>query len=193
MNFREAAGRQVLWENTGLATNFSNFHFVDQNFGSDTVLRRIFSQARQHDYQSVLIEEVAEADCGLMEEENRALATRRSDFKNAQAHRISFFRSAKDKAPRPEDFLGYAVFKWDYFSTESKPRARIFESVMQPFRRNDQNNFIHCARDYEVNTTLGRFLARGVLYAKQNNLTFVCAHAALRSVLACVLREGDIS
>jgi hypothetical protein len=64
---------------------------------------------------------------------------------------------------------------------------------MPPCRREDQNNFIHCARNYEVNTTVGRLPVRGVLYAKQNNLTFVCAHAALRSILACVLPEGDIS
>ena len=193
MNFREAVGRGVRHEDTGLSVGFSNFLFVDQHYGSNPILRRIFSQARQHDYQSVLIEEIAEQDCALLAEENRALATRRADFKNAAAHRISFFRSARNKTPRPDDFLGYAIFKWDQFATESKPRARVFESVMQPFRRNDQNNFIHCARNYEVNTAVGRFSVRGVLYAKQNNLTFVCAHAALRSVLACVLPEGDIS
>ncbi len=193
MNFREAVGRQIRWENTSLSDGFSNFLFVDEHFGSNPVLRRIFSQARKHDYQSVLIEEIVESECSLLAEENEALATRRSDFIKAEAHRVSFFLSAKDQIPRREDFLGYAVFKWDHFSKESKPRARVFESVMRPCRTEDQNNFIHCSRDYEVNTMAGCFPVKGVLYAKQNNLTFVCAHAALRSVLACVLPEGDIS
>jgi hypothetical protein len=168
-------------ENTGLTAGFSNFLFVDQFYGSDPVLRRIFSQARKHDYQSVLVEKIVEADCALLTEENQALATRRSDFQKAEVHRISFFLSSSDKTPRQDDFLGCAIFKWDHFGNESKPRARVFESVMRPCRREDQNNFIHCARSYEVNTAQGRFSVKAVLYAKQNNLTFVCAHAALRS------------
>lgn len=193
MNFREAKGKQLLWEKTGLATGFSNFLFVDLHYSSDTVLRRVFSQARKHDYQSVLVEEITDANCDLLAEENQMLATRRPDFQKAEVHRLSFFLSPPDKTPLPDDYLGYAIFKWDYFSTESKPRARVFESVMRPCRREDQNNFIHCARSYEVNTSPGRFPVRGVLYTKQNNLTFVCAHAALRSALACILPEGDIS
>ena len=47
MNFREVSRKQVRWENTGLATGFSNFLFVDQHYGSNPVLRRIFSQARK--------------------------------------------------------------------------------------------------------------------------------------------------
>ena len=120
-------------------------------------------------------------------------AVRSADFQKAEVHRISFFLSSSDKAPQSEDFLGYAIFKRDHFGKESKPRARVFEAVTCPCHGENQNNFIHCARRYEVNTTLGRFPVRGVLYAKQNNLTFVCAHAALRSALACVLPEGDIS
>src|ERR1035437_5885557 len=134
MNFREARGYRLRWENTGLPTGFSNFQFIDQHYGSDPVLRRIFSQARKHDYQSVLVEEVREADCALLAEENQALATRSPDFRKAEVHRISFFRSASDKAPQPEDFLGYAIFKWDHFGKESKPRARVFEAVMCPCR-----------------------------------------------------------
>jgi hypothetical protein len=193
MSFRDAAGVQISWDNTGFETGFSNFLFVDQQFDSNPVLRRVFSQARQHNYQSVMIEVVEERNCALLNEENRALATRCPEFQRAEVHRISFFLSPRDKLPCLEDFLGYTIFKRDYFSNESKPRAAVFESVMRPVRRSSQNNFIHCARNYEVTTALGRFPVEGVLYAKQNNLTFVCAHAALRSVLACVLPDGDIS
>jgi hypothetical protein len=66
MNFREANGRQPTTENTGLDAGFSNFLFVDQHYGANPVLRRIFSQARKHNFQSVLVEEISEADCSLL-------------------------------------------------------------------------------------------------------------------------------
>jgi len=94
MNFREARGRLLRWDNTGFATGFSNFLFVDQHYRSDPILRRMFSQARKHGYQSVLVEEIAEADCALLAEENKALATRRPDFQKGEVHRISFFLSS---------------------------------------------------------------------------------------------------
>lgn len=193
MDFRQASGKQVQWIDTGIEKCFSNFLFVEQNYQSDHVLRRIFSQARRHNYQSVLVEEISEADCHLLAEENQALVIRRPDFQKSVVHRISFFLCPSNTSPAPSDYLGYVVFKQDYFTNLPQPRAYVFESVMQPFRRETENNFIHCARHYEVNTALGNFSVTGVLYAKQNNLTFVCAHVGLRTILASILPEGDIS
>jgi hypothetical protein len=194
MNFRQAAGRQISWDNTGVETGFSNFSFVESKYGSNPVLRRIFSQARKHNYQSVLVEEIAEADCALLAEENQTLALRQPDFQKSVAHRISFFRSPVGKTPGNSDFLGYVVFKRDFFASRSgKSIDHIFESVMLPCRSAEQNNFIHCARGYEVSTTLGQFRVTGVLYAQQNDCTFVCAHVALRTVIASILPDADIS
>jgi hypothetical protein len=56
-----------------------------------------------------------------------------------------------------------------------------------------QNNYIHCSRAYKLKTTLGELSVRGVLYTQQNDLTFVCAHVCLRTVVASVLPEADVS
>lgn len=193
MNFRQATGTTVHRLDTGIEKNFSNFLFVDQRYGSNPVLRRIFSLARKHEYHSLLTEEISEANCALLASENQAMAIRRPDFQRSEVHRISFFRCPADQVPALTDFIGYAVFKSDFFAGQPQPRVHVFESVMPPVRQVDQNNFIHCQRDYEINTSLGKFSVTGVLYAQQNDLTFVCAHVGLRSVLACVLPDGDIT
>lgn len=193
MSFREATGRRLDWINTGIDQGFSNFLFIDQNYRSNPVLRRIFSLARKQNYQSLLIEEILEADCSLLAEENAAIRLRRPSFANSVVHRLSFFRCLKDHPPAQTDFLGYAIFKSDIFSDAPRPRDYVFEAVVLPSRGVEHNNFIHCAKIYQVATTLGTFPITGVLYAQQNDLTFVCAHVSLRSALACMLPDADIS
>jgi len=80
MTFRSAPGRLVDWLDTGVDKHFSNFLFVDKRYGSDQVMRRVLSLARKLGYQSLLIEEVVEADCPLLREENAALRLRRPDY-----------------------------------------------------------------------------------------------------------------
>ena len=193
MNFREAQGRQLEWLNTGIEHGFSNFLFVDRRYRSNNVLRRIFSLARKHGYRSLLIEEIAECDCSLLAEENAALRIRRPDFKFATAHRLSFFRCTNDQRPKPADFIGYVVVKADKFNGSALPKDHVYESVLPAFRRADQNNFIHCAREYRLKSVLGTFSVTGVLYAQQNDHTFVCAHVSLRSALAAMLPEADVT
>lgn len=108
--FRDAVGIQPRWEDTGFHTGFSNFLFIDQRYGSDPVMRRIFSLARKHDYQSLLIETIPDSGCELLAEENENIRTRRPDFQRSIVHRISFFLSPKGQSPSPKDFLGIAVF-----------------------------------------------------------------------------------
>lgn len=193
MDFRQATGKQLRWLDTTIDKGFSNFLFVDENYGSNPVLRRIFSLARKHGYRSLVIDEITESDSALLAQENKALAARRPDFLRSEVHRIAYFKSPQGHQPGPSDFVGYVVFKRDYFSTQAQPRVHVFESVTPPFRQADQNNFIHCQRRYEVNTSIGKYPVGGVLYAQQNDLTFVCAHVGLRSALACVLPDSDIT
>lgn len=193
MNFREAKGRRLEWLNTGIEHGFSNFLFVDRRYRSNNVLRRIFSLARKHGYHSLLIEEIAEADCGLLAEENAALRSRQPEFQSAVVHRLSFFRCPNDRTPTPSDFIGYVIVKTDTFAGQPKPKDHVYESVLPSFRQAEQNNFIHCARRYGVNTSIGTFAVTGVLYAQQNVLTFVCAHVSLRSALAAILPEADVT
>lgn len=193
MNFREATGKQLKWVDTAIEKGFSNFLFTDQHYDSNPVLRRIFSLARKHGFKSLLIDEITESNCALLQAENAALACRRPDFQRSEVHRIAFLACPAQQAPGPGDFLGYVVFKRDFFASQPKPRAHVFESVTCPFRRADQNNFIHAGRHYEVNTSVGKFSIFGVIYAQQNSTTFVCAHVGLRSVLAAILPSGDIT
>jgi hypothetical protein len=190
-NFRDAKALNTEWFDTEIGTGFSNFHFVDDKFSSSPVLRRIFSLARKLDFKSVVVEEIVEADCELLLEENESLALREPKFTSSKVFRILFFTGYKDKDP--EDLLGYAIFKIDSYKGEATSRSHVYESVMKPDRSITTNNFIHCARNYQISTSLGEYTVAGVLYAQQNDLTYVCAHVALRSALASVLPDADIS
>ena len=192
MNFREAPGRVHQWLDTRISSGFSNFLFIDRHYRSHSVLRRIFSLARQQRFQSLLIEELSETDCSWLAEEDAALRIRRPDFTGSRVHRLSFWRGLPGQCSGPDDFVGYAIFKSDCFS--GLPQIDyIYESVMPPTRLKDQNNFIHCHRTYNVLTAAGEQSVSGVLYAQQNQNTFVCAHVGLRTAAACLLPEWDTS
>lgn len=136
MDFRQATGKQLQWLDTGIEHRFSNFLFVDQHYGSNPVLRRIFSLARKHSYRSLLIEEITEADCALLVAENQALAARRPDYQRSEVHRISFFRSPTSQAPAPSDFIGYVIFKRDFFSGQPHTLHQrvVFPEISAPLQ-----------------------------------------------------------
>lgn len=192
-NFRNVPGTRRDWVDTRIAAGFSNFLFIDENYLSNPILRRLFSLARKHGYQSLLIDRIAENDCSLLAEENVALRTRNPSFHHSEVHRFSFFRSLANQEPTQADFLGYAVFKTDIATTGQVICCHVYESVMPAYRQAGQNNFIHCNRLYHVSTSAGNFSVSGSLYAQQNGWTFVCAHVAVRSVLSCLLPDADIT
>jgi hypothetical protein len=193
MSLRLAEGKRLQWIDTRRESGFSNFLFVDQEYAAHPVMRRIFSLARKHGFRSVLIEELDAANCTTIAEEDAALAKRQPDFTDSRVHRLSFLRSLPDQPPGAGDFIGSAIFKSDSFSGLAQPRQHIYEALLPPPRGAAENNFIHCARTHQFHTSVGDFSAPGVLYAQQNDLTFVCAHVALRAALASLLPAGDIS
>jgi hypothetical protein len=193
MSFRSATGKFIEWLDTSIAKKFSNFLFVDARYGSDPVMRRILSLARKFDYQSLLIEEIEEASCALLVEENAARRSRRPDFKKSLVHRLSFFKTPAGQTPGAEDFCGYVVYKRDEFADDPRQLSHVFECVMPLFRDAADNNFVHTVRTYQVNTHAGKFEVSGVLYAQQNDVTVVCAHVALRTALSVMLPEGDVT
>src|SRR5262249_27032543 len=154
------------------------FAFCEDHYKSHLVLRRILSLARKLQYRSILVEEIRVADCALFQQENDALAQRKADFEKSTVNRLTFLKCLSGSAPQPHEFLGYAIFKTDHFRGNVS-RAHVYESVMRAIRTADQNNFIHTQRDYDLTTSAGSGSLRGVLYAQQNDLTFVCAHVAL--------------
>jgi hypothetical protein len=193
MNLRQAPGREIDRINTGVSKGFSNFDFIDSHYSSNPVLRRIFSLARKQDFESLRIEELDASTCSTIKEDDDALKVRRSDFQRSETHRISFFRCATCDSAKPDDFIGYVIFKRNYFSSLPAPRVHVYESVMPPTRRSAQNNFIHTWRKFKITTSLGQFTTEGVLYAQQNDLTFVCAHVALRSALSTIVPNADVA
>lgn len=193
MNFRAAHGIKLDWIDTRIESGFSNFLYIDRHYRSHSVLRRIFSLARVLGFQSLLIEELREDSCGVLAEENATLLVRRPDFTRSITHRLTFWRCAPERVTSSADFVGYAIFKSDYFTGAPQQFDHVYESVLPSVRLEDQNNFIHCRRAYTVQTSAGLQSVTGVLYAQQNDLTFVCAHVALRTALACLLPDADIS
>ncbi len=185
--FRLAKSSRIGWFPTD--GTFSNFEFVDTRFGSHPIIRRILSLARKLDYRGLLLEQIDEAGCELLAEENAALARRLPTYLRSDVFRLCFFSGSEEAAPG--SFLGYAVVKQDQIGNHLE--RHVYEAVFIPPRQRRENNFIHCLRTYEVATCLGRFSARGVLYAQQNDATFVCAHVALRTLLATILPEGDVT
>jgi hypothetical protein len=190
VNFRQVVGQCRKWIDIG--ERFSNFVFVDENYYSHSVLRRLFSLARKHQYSSLLIDEIKENECQLLAQENASLSLRCPDFKGSIVHRLSFLKCSTSEYPKPDDLIGYVIFKQDLFSGDPKPFQHIFEAVILPPRNTTDNNFIHSMKTYAVTTSLGIFSIQGILYAQQNGKTTVCAHVALRTVLACMLPGGDI-
>ncbi len=141
----------------------------------------------------MLIEELDESDCALLREENAALRVRRAEYQGSTVHRLAFWSCLPETTPESGDLIGYAIFKSDRFSDEGDPRDHIYEAVMRPIRNEPQNNFIHCRRNYTVRTEPGEYTVQGVLYSQQNDLTYVCAHAALRSALSSLVPAADVS
>jgi hypothetical protein len=156
-------------------------------------MRRIFSIARKHGFQSLLIEELNESNCERIAADNADLSKRQPDFTHATIRRYSFFKNRFDAVPSQQDFIGCVIFRSDFFSGLAQPQSHVYEALIASSRGIQENNFIHCARTYDFNNVLGRFSQRGVLYARQNNKTFVCAHVALRTAIATMLPEGDIT
>ena len=144
-NFRDAKGKLLNWYDTRIEADFSNFVFVDQNFYSNAVLRRIFSLARKLNFQSLLVEEISETDCSLLCEENEALSIRHSEYASSSVNRILFLKCLKDakKVVQKDDLLGYAIFKVDNLNGGKNPIVHVFEAVLKPSRDEVGNNFIH--------------------------------------------------
>jgi hypothetical protein len=95
-DFRSAPGRSPQW--IASRGSFSNFEFVDQHFGSHSILRRIFSLARKLNYGGFLIEQIGETDCSLLADENRALALRLPDFNGSTVTRFLLARHSLHRA-----------------------------------------------------------------------------------------------
>jgi len=192
--FRALCTGDIQWHDAEVG--HSNFQFVDQHYESQHTVRRIFSLARKLGFNSFCSEPIL-PDTDLLREENENLRARNCGFVTSEATRISFFTTNISKAEKgqisPKEYIGYAVIKKDTCNPADNSRLYVYESVLPSYRDETANNFLHCHRQYQVQYPFGTFSVTGSLYAQQNDLTFVCAHVALRSALSLVLDEGDVS
>ncbi|MFZ1072667.1 MAG: hypothetical protein WAO21_04450 [Verrucomicrobiia bacterium] len=172
---------------------YSFFHLIETRFGGCQPLRRIFSQVRMHNGQTMVIEKLGDPED--LREENTDLRTRNPDLKSSAAYRLSFFTAKFATRQRiahvtDKDFIGYAVVKEDSAPSFGDKR-RVYESVIRPSRL--ANNFVRGGQDWLCQVDGKPFKVNGYLYAQQNALTNVCAHVALRTAAARFHPNGDMS
>ncbi len=193
-------GDRICFVQTAREKEHSNFLFLKEFLAKKSIypyipsLIRILSLARKLGFQGMLIDRIPCEKSPLLTEENEVLAQRNIGYNNSDVYKFSFFSEEDESKIAKEHFLGYAVLKVDRDSQGAPLCAHVYEAVLPPPRLSEENNFLHCRRQYQVANTLGDgFEVEGALYAQQNSKTFVCAHVALRSALSCILPQGDIS
>ena len=191
---RDSNARPEKVEFFSVVRPFSFFDFVENRFQGISPLRRIFSQVRNLKVKTMVVEEIQHTL--EIEQENEDIETRYKLSPVSRVFRLSFFSkkfstvkgllSAKDR-----DFIGYAVIKSDRFSKEELNCIRVFESVLKA--SSYPNNCVKNKPAWRCKVCGFSFRVKGYIYAQQNNMTNVCAHVALRSVISSFHPKGDIS
>ncbi len=191
---------------------FSNFQFVEDNFGGTAAIRRLFSLARAHsrDFQSVVVEDIPSV--GVVAEENAELARLYADFQCAGLKRLSFWRSiivdeATLNTANPTDCVGWAVVKRDQATIPDRPavggwparpgkkidRWHVFESVT--IKYGHHHNYAPGAPVFpvQIGQRPAPITLRGWLFCQQNVLNKCCAHVAIRTLATAFLNNPELS
>jgi len=189
---RESNSRSL--EVKAMVRPFSNYGFIQEFVGWCPSLHRIMSQVRQHDGKTLVIEKLVTTASNDLREESEDIEKRYKRVESC-AHRLSFFSKAFSTEQGldfvdDDEFIGYAIVKKDDLP-QGYNGTRIYESVIRWSRR--PNNYIRGARRWRVCVGHRTLHIEGHIYAQQNNLTNVCAHAALRTAAACFHRDGDMT
>ncbi|MCG3181429.1 MAG: hypothetical protein BIFFINMI_03822 [Phycisphaerae bacterium] len=171
------------------------FHLVEPEWRGNKPLHRLCSLMRKMRAQCYTVERLA-ANAEIAEEHDAA-AVRCNAPVVTTATRFTFFRTCPKSndwhALEPQDILAYAVLLRQDLP-DGKSRFFILESVARPpaifvegGMQNVSNYYPHCVRDFP--TIIGhsadhrQFSIRGSFFCQQNDLTHVCAHAALRMAM----------
>jgi hypothetical protein len=173
------------------------FDLIQKECGgrNPATLHRICSLMRKMGV-SCFIRETLDLNTELKQEQEDATA-RTGGAVSLTAVRLSFFRDGSLKVwadAAGKELLGYAVVV-TITLPDGQQRCYIVEAIVRlPTLWVDSggqarpevvtNHYVHCCRDF--NTTIGTkdqnfpFTLRGSYFCQQNDLTHVCAHAALR-------------
>ena len=174
---------------------YSFFNLVESKFSGLFSIRRLLSQIRVLGGKTMILENIDFSTDIIHENEDLKILLRKEI--DTKLIRLSFFtKSFKTirgfKSTENKQFLGYIIIKKDYFSSNSKLlKIRVYESVIS--RGLYPNNFIRGEQKWSCNIIGKKFSIHGYLYAQQNNMTNVCAHVALRTVISRYHPDGDIS
>jgi len=172
---------------------FSNFKYIEDNFGGIPSLRRTFSQVRRHEGQTMVVELLDDSVDIVQENEDiRDVSPR---FVSSKVTRLSFFKkpfkySADIANLTNSDFIGYTIIKSDN-SPEEYQKTRIYESIIRTSRH--ANNCIRGLQDWPCKVHNKIFTVPGYIYAQQNGLTCRCCHVALRTILNRFCEDSEIS
>jgi hypothetical protein len=176
---------------------FSFYEFIDKYWpssGAKRTLHRVFSLMRKMNAQTVVVEDLARK-CEL-DVEATAIEKRCGGKVGFKAWRFSFFAypTTRDFLPYvgDRDYLGYAIFVSIKLPDGNYSRY-VYESLItEPCFHTDADrefahglpaHYVHCVRNYSGWVGKHRLRLRGSFFSQQNDLTHVCAHAALRWLL----------
>lgn len=177
---------------------FSNFDFIELNYGKVPSIRRLFSLSRAFRGKTLVVEDIPAV--GIVAEENAEIRRRYPNHKMGGLQRLTFWRTSFDSEfdlanQQGKNLLGYAILKQDIVPTHPegnrKNQWHVFESVFVKYPH--VHNYVHCARTFELRVGLKkprRFEVEGVLYCQQNGLNKACAQVALRSLLEPFMPRG---
>ncbi|MCA9418405.1 MAG: hypothetical protein KC917_19170 [Candidatus Omnitrophica bacterium] len=174
---------------------FSVFGFLEERFPNfHRPLHRIFSQARHHRAESIILERIEQSEDIRQENEDLEIRCSLPEGFESDLWRVSFFDESVTnqkslEGVSEESFLGYAIIKRDAISRHDRPR--VYESVFR--KSNHLNNYVRGEKQWNCRVNGRDFPVVGYLYAQQNNLTNVCAHVAVRTVATRFHRDGDMT
>ncbi|MBN2530813.1 MAG: hypothetical protein JXR76_30780 [Deltaproteobacteria bacterium] len=174
---------------------FSNYDFIDSEFrvGQDFIsARRIFSQARIHTCQTLVIENIEAA--GAVQDENEQLRKLDSKHRSLYLLRLTFWSQEITDESEFEEIdskalKGYAILKADELPGSGKRVSTVFESVFQKFPH--RHNCVPGEAQFSLQCCGFSFGISGVMYCQQNNITKACAQVGLRSLLTMQNPDND--
>src|ERR1051325_6230414 len=172
--------------------SFSAFQYIEEQFpvatGRDGIsFRRLFSQARNRDARTLIVEQIEAV--GAVADENAEIAAMFPTHEPRDLLRYTFWNEVVRKQDldhlNSERFIGYAILKPDCVKETRHDKWHVFESVFQKPR----HTFIPCAKTFNVRAANSRLEIRGMLYCEQNGLNKACAQVAIRTLAASGANE----